>query len=70
VQQFTATGSVYEVRIELEMDPATPTGFKWTSRTGPDTAIGSGTLLQVQISVEERRPIELVIPTVRRWLGI
>jgi HlyD family secretion protein len=70
VQQFTATGSVYEVRIQLEMDPDTPTGFKWTSREGPDTAIGSGTLLQVQISVEERRPIELVIPTIRRWLGV
>jgi HlyD family secretion protein len=52
------------------MDPATPSGFKWTSREGPETKIGSGTLLQVQISVEERRPIELVIPTVRRWLGV
>jgi HlyD family secretion protein len=70
VQQFTATGSVYEVRIQLERDPETPSGFKWTSRRGPETAIGSGTLLQVQISVEERRPIELVIPTVRRWLGV
>ena len=41
-----------------------------TSRQGPPTKFGSGTLLRVQIPVQEKRPIELVIPTIRRWVGV
>ncbi len=70
VTQFTAGGGSYEVVIKLELDPETTSGFKWTSRNGPPIPIGSGTLLQVQIDVDEQPPIALVIPTLRRWLGI
>ena len=70
IQQFTAGGSVYEMRIRLKLDPKTPSGFAWTSRQGPPTRFGSGTLLQVQIPVQEKRPLEMVIPTVRKWFGI
>jgi len=70
ITQFTASGSVYEVKIRPLRDPTTPSGFKWTSRDGPPIKIGSGTLLRVQIPVQEKRPIELLIPTVRKWLGI
>ena len=70
IQQFTASGGVYEVRVRLLVDSATPSGFKWTSRQGPPMKIGSGILLRVQIPVIEKRPISLVIPTVREWLGV
>jgi HlyD family secretion protein len=70
IQQFTAAGSVYEMRIKLRLDAATPSGFSWTSRQGPPIKFGSGTLLRVQIPVQEKRPIELLIPTLRRWIGI
>jgi HlyD family secretion protein len=70
INQFTASGGVYEVRVRLLADPATPSGFKWTSREGPAMKIDSGTLLRVQIPVVEKRPITLVIPTVREWLGV
>jgi HlyD family secretion protein len=70
IQQFTAAGSVYEVKVRPLADPTTPSGFKWTSRQGPPIRIDSGTLLRVQIRVQEKRPIELVIPTMRQWLGI
>ena len=70
VQQFTAAGSVYETRIMLRLDPTTPSGYSWTSRQGPPIRFGSGTLLRVQIPVQEKRPLELVIPTLRRWTGV
>lgn len=70
VSQFTSGGSVYEMRIKLRLDAGTPSGFSWTSRQGPPIKFGSGTLLRVQIPVQEKRPIELVIPTLRRWIGI
>ena len=63
-------GGVYEVHIKPTQDKATPSGFKWTSRMGPPLKFDSGTLLRVQVPVVEKRPITLVIPTVRTWLGI
>ena len=70
ITQFTQSGTVYEVRIKPRIHKQTPSGFAWTSREGPPLKLGSGTLLRVQITVEEKRPIEMVIPTLRRWLGI
>lgn len=70
IQQFTAAGSVYEVKIRPLRDPSTPSGFKWTSHEGPPIKIGSGTLLRVLIPVQEKRPIELVVPTVKKWFGL
>jgi HlyD family secretion protein len=70
ITQFTATTGVYEVRVKPLLDSKTPSGFKWTSREGPPLKFESGTLLRVQVPVDEKRPISLVIPTVRKWLGI
>jgi HlyD family secretion protein len=70
IQQFTAAGGVYEVRVKPIRDESSPSGFKWTSRQGPPLTFGSGTLLRVQVPVVEKRPIALVIPTIRTWLGI
>jgi len=73
VQQFSAGGGVYLVTVKLQMAPAAsgqPPDFQWTSSRVPDTHIGTGTLLSAFITVDERRPISLVIPAIRRWLGI
>jgi len=70
VTQFTEAGGAYLITIDVVRDGQTPSGFKWTSLEGPPIAIGSGTLFTVEITVEARRPIELVVPAVRRWLGI
>ena len=70
VRDFTARGAAYVVAVELERDATTPSGFHWTSRKGPDLSFGSGTLLESKITLEQRRPIALVIPGLRRWLGI
>ena len=69
VQQFTARGSVYRVVVALEADPSTPSKFRWTSRQGPPIALGSGTLFAGRIEVRQQRPIALVIPALRKWLG-
>jgi HlyD family secretion protein len=70
VRDFTARGAAYVVSVELERDRTTPSGFHWTSRQGPDLSFGSGTLLQAKITLEQRRPIALVIPGLRKWLGL
>ena len=69
VQQFNAGGGAFMVTVTPDVDSSTPTGFRWTSQQGPDTRIGTGTLFTGLIRVEEQRPIALVIPALRRWLG-
>jgi len=69
IQHFTAAGSVYELKVRPLADESTPSGFKWTTRAGPPLKIGSGTMLRIQIPVDEKRPLALVIPTVRTWVG-
>jgi HlyD family secretion protein len=49
---------------------STRSGFRWTSHQGPDFTFGSGTLCEGKITLAQRRPITLVVPALRRWLGI
>ena len=70
VKDFTSQGAAYVVSVEIEKDAATPTGFRWTSQQGPALTLGSGTLFDAKITLRQRRPIALVIPALRRWIGV
>ena len=70
VQQLAAQGASFLVEVDLQRDPRTPSGFRWSSATGPAAAIGSGSGIRVEVEVERRRPIELLIPFLRRIAGI
>ncbi|MEM6795418.1 MAG: NHLP bacteriocin system secretion protein [Acidobacteriota bacterium] len=70
VGQLMATGPPIQIDVKLAEDPATVTGFKWSSSRGPDLTISSGTLAIGGVIVKANRPIDLVIPTVRRKLGV
>lgn len=59
-----------QVYADLELDPDSHTGFKWTSGRGPDSTISAGTTTTVRATIEYRRPITFVIPLLRRWSGI
>ncbi len=52
------------------LDPATASGFKWTSAGGPPSEIGSNTPVSAQIVVDYRRPISYVIPMMKKTVGI
>lgn len=62
VSALNAEGKLVEVRIQLEEDPDTPSGYCWTSVSGPPYEIHSGTLGDGVIVVDQQRPIELVLP--------
>ena len=50
------------VRAELEFDNKTPTGFRWSSGTGPDLTLTSGTRCAAYVTTRSQRPIGLVFP--------
>ena len=70
VNKLMKEGPPIQIDVALERDPATPTGFKWSSSRGPELEISSGTLAVGSVIVREERPISLVIPKLRKSLGI
>lgn len=70
VGRLMAEGPPIQVNVALTRDPATPTGYRWTSSRGPTLRISSGTLAFGDVVVRDDRPISLVIPTLREKLGV
>ncbi|VEP18572.1 NHLP bacteriocin system secretion protein [Hyella patelloides LEGE 07179] len=64
-------GSVIAVQAQLQIDPSTPSGYRWSSSTGPNNLeISSGTTTIARVTVEKQAPIALVLPILREWSGI
>lgn len=55
---------------QLEKDPTTASGYRWSSSEGPSLQISSGTIVSVRVRVGEQAPIAYVLPTLRRWTGL
>lgn len=70
VTEYSDEGAPYEVRADLQSDPNTASGFRWTSGTGADVAITSGTTVEAEVTVAEKPPASLIIPFVRKHTGI
>jgi len=70
VKELSGGDAPYEVHADLELDPATPSQYRWSSSKGPSTRIQSGTLATGLIIVESQRPIAKAIPLFRRWTGM
>jgi HlyD family secretion protein len=48
------------LRAKLERDDRTPSGYRWSSGTGPDLMLTSGTRLDADITTSTQHPIALV----------
>ena len=70
VQRLMKNGAPYAVFVELQSDSSSANGFKWTSGKGPSTPIVSGSLCAAEVTVERRRPLGLVIPFLKKSLGL
>lgn len=70
VRTLTAGGAPIAIYARLNKDAHTLSGYAWSSGEGPPTTISSGTLCGVSVVIEEKRPIHMVIPYVKRKLGM
>lgn len=59
----------HEVHVDLLPDAVAESGYKWTSAQGPPMKVQSGTLCDASIIVQSRRPIEMVVPFLRKRPG-
>jgi HlyD family secretion protein len=69
VTRFSRAGAPYAAVVQLQPDARTPSGYRWSSGRGPDQKISSGTLAHAEVVTRERRPIELLLPLLRRVSG-
>jgi HlyD family secretion protein len=70
VRRLLAIGSPFEVQVAVARDAAAPSGYAWTSGRGPAITIGDGTPVRGLVVVEARRPVELVVPGIRKALAL
>ncbi len=66
VSTLASSGAPFEVRAELEIDPQTPSGFKWSSSHGPDSTLSGGSPCKAEIVARSETILELLIPAVKR----
>lgn len=70
VKQFSSSGAPIEIRVHLESNPATYSGLAWSSSKGPQQLITPGTLATAMITIRKQPPITLVIPAIKKMMGI
>ena len=69
-QSLTSAGPVTEVRVRMQQDTGTVSGYKWSSAQGAPIKITGGMLCNAQIVTREQRPISLVFPLIKEKLGL
>ena len=65
VAAFGAQTAVIEVHVELMLDAATVSGYKWSTPKGAPSAVNPGTVINAEIRVGSRRPIDMVVPFIK-----
>lgn len=70
VKQFSENGPPIAVFADLIPDPATASGFKWSSPKGPPLEIFSGTLCAGNVEIRSQPPLSLMIPYLKKKTGL
>ena len=70
VKLFSHDGAPYAVAVSLQRDPSTTSGYRWAVGQGPEIHLTSGTLAQAEITTRNRRPLDLVVPLIKKLTGI
>lgn len=70
VRALTGEGPVTGLHVEMERDPKTFSGYRWSSSRGPNLTLSGGTLCTAEVVTRWERPLELLVPTLRKTLGL
>jgi hypothetical protein len=60
--EWTAKGPLIQITVSLEPDSSTLSGYRWSSRDGPDMKMHAGILCEGEVILTTQTPIELVLP--------
>lgn len=68
VENFRKIENPIEITVSLVPNPDTYSGYKWSSSKGPDEKLTAGVICNGTVTVASKKPIELVIPALKRKL--
>ena len=63
------SGAPFAVRVRLDVDEKSKSGFAWTSGNGPALMLTPGTPLSANVVIEHRPLLVLALPALKRLLG-
>jgi HlyD family secretion protein len=69
VATLAGNGAPFEVRVALEIDVNTPSGFKWSSSQGPNTTLSGGSPCKAEIVTRSETILQMLIPALKRVLS-
>lgn len=69
VRELSGGGPPIELRAKL-VAADNASGYRWSSRAGPPVKVTAGTLAQAEVVVRRQAPATLVVPALRRALGV
>jgi HlyD family secretion protein len=70
VQQLAGTLAPIQIVASLKSSGTNPSRYAWSTRNGPPFSLQSGTTCSASITLAEQRPAELVIPALRKFMGL
>lgn len=70
VQKLSGTLAPIQILASLRPSPDNASRYAWSTRSGPPFAIQSGTSCSAAITLSEQRPLDLVIPILKKAVGM
>jgi HlyD family secretion protein len=70
VSRFMGQGPPYAVTVALLNDPQSFSGYRWSGGPGPPIHLSSGTTVRAAVTIDRRAPITLLLPMLKRHLGV
>ena len=70
VNEFLKNGPVIEVRLELDKDESTASGYWWSTRKGREIELTEGTMIDSDICVQEKSPISMIVPYIKEKITV
>lgn len=67
---FSRSGPPFMVTANLEADPGTKSGYRWSSSRGNNLVVEPQTLATADVTVKQQSPISLAIPLLREYTGL
>jgi hypothetical protein len=60
VQALKSRGLISEIRVELQADPSSRSGYRWSTLPGPALRLHPGILCKGDVIVRSQRPVSLI----------
>ncbi len=70
VRMLSGSTSIIQIIADLIPDTGNYSGYRWTSPAGPPVRIEPGTVCAAQITTRQQAPITLVIPAIKKFMGV